>query len=177
MKGANNEQIALVLNEDYLCSIPLPAGLFFSAAPSGYRHWFRVFTAWVLGWRSRKNEGDPPGLLPELNHHLRHIVWPDVIVPHKRKNEVVALADDAIEEGTARKHVLTGMLLTRPACAPLVTHPSKQSWLWHSHSHAVYIIPALQYTQSCCCDILWISYTVMCAGDYIAFASPTTERR
>lgn len=54
VKGMNNQQIALVLvflDDDYLRSIPLHDGAFFVASPIGCRHWFKVFTASILGWK------------------------------------------------------------------------------------------------------------------------------
>lgn len=85
VKGADAQQVALVLaflNEDYLRSVPLPRGKFFARTPSGCRHWFRVFTAWVLRWTSRRDEGTPDGFPDELNYHLRHHVYPDVSNHH-----------------------------------------------------------------------------------------------
>lgn len=92
VKAADQQQIDQVLaflDEDYLRSVALPVGAFFASRPSACRHWFRVFTAWVLGWKCRKDEGDPGGFPTELNFHLRNYVWPDNKTPLKWWRESV----------------------------------------------------------------------------------------
>lgn len=77
-KHATNTHISLVivfLNEKYLRSVPLPRGAFFAKGPTSCHHWFKVFTTWVLRWKSRKDEGDCDGFLAELNFHLRNYVY------------------------------------------------------------------------------------------------------
>lgn len=77
---ASKQQIMMVLaflSEGYLHSIPLPVRAFFGKGHKAYRQWFWVFTAWVLRWRYREDEGHPDGFPPKVNFHLRNFVWYD----------------------------------------------------------------------------------------------------
>lgn len=49
-------QVLAFLKEDYLRSVPLPQGAFFTSILTVCRHWFCVFAAWVLGWICRRDE-------------------------------------------------------------------------------------------------------------------------
>lgn len=84
MKGADDQQLVVViafLDKNYLRSVSFPKGAFFAATPSACRHWFRVFTTWLLGWTYRHDEGDHDGFLLALNFHLRNVVWLDDSTP------------------------------------------------------------------------------------------------
>lgn len=60
-----------------LCSINANiCGALFPRSLDGMRHYFRVFTTWVLGWTCRKDEGVPNGYPKEAIFYLRVLTSP-----------------------------------------------------------------------------------------------------
>lgn len=73
------EQCMRLLDEEYLLSLPLPAGVIWPIAPGprNFRFLFRRQIAALLHWKDRRVEGDPQGFSDNLNDFLRDVWWPD----------------------------------------------------------------------------------------------------
>lgn len=101
------DQVVTFLNENYLRSTPLPKDAFFAQGSIGCRHWFRVFSAWVMGWKCRKDEKHPGGFLAELNYHLRNYAWPEEKMMRRWWRNYVSIAsnENCDAEDTKQKAV------------------------------------------------------------------------
>lgn len=69
----------LLLEEDYLLSLPLPAGVVLPnvLGPRNFRFLFRRQIANLLEWKEKRAEGDSQGFSDKLNAFIRDVWWPD----------------------------------------------------------------------------------------------------
>lgn len=73
------EHIVGCLNESYLLSLPKlrnDTHDHHDTSPKRLRWLFYSWTARILGWRNRREEGDEDGLSPEVYQVIREVVYP-----------------------------------------------------------------------------------------------------
>lgn len=79
--GARRRCCVALLHPGYLLALPLPPGCTEfdrdNVEPRTLRYLFRRHLASLLGWRIRRNEGEPHGFTEAVNSVLRDHVFPD----------------------------------------------------------------------------------------------------